>query len=202
MLPRGGFHQSDAFQADLFPPAPSDQPALSSTEWLNGKTAPPILIDMETRQISTSTSEQFKPYKAATTAAPAPAQKAPERKEPSPTPAAAPSETKKVESPSSALPPPVEREQKQKEEKEEARSVPTSEAAAPPPAVSAPSPPPTNGASSTAQRQQDAAAGGYDEGELNDLREENEHLRSELAEKDAHIRELELKLERVRTAMA
>lgn len=38
--------------------------------------------------------------------------------------------------------------------------------------------------------------------ELADLREENEHLRSELAEKDAHIRELELKLERIRTAMA
>ncbi|KAG0664981.1 Coronin-like protein crn1 [Rhodotorula mucilaginosa] len=194
--------KSDAFQADLFPPAPSDQPALSSTEWLNGKTAPPVLIDMETRQISSSTSEQLKPYKASTPApAPAPAEKAPVEKAPvekapeptttTTTPAPAVVEAKKVEAPA---PEP-------KKQEEEERSVsPT-----PAPAVAAVSSSPshTNGASSApAPVQQKQQPKDDNDEELADLREENEHLRSELAEKDAHIRELELKLERIRTAMA
>lgn len=181
--------QSDAFQADLFPPAPSDQPALSSTEWLNGKTASPVLIDMETRKVSSSTSEQLKPYKSsAPAAAPSPApvaQAAPTPKaEPAPAKAAEPTpppaapvksvaqETKKAEPT-----PPVE------EVKKEERAVPAAS---------------TNGSASASL----PPAPAQDSGEIEDLREENEQLRAELAEKDAVIRELELKLERVRTAMA
>ncbi|KWU43538.1 DUF1900-domain-containing protein [Rhodotorula sp. JG-1b] len=190
--------KSDAFQADLFPPAPSDQPALSSTEWFNGKTASPVLIDMETRQISTSTSEQLKPYKASTPApapTPAPAEKAPE-----PTPAKAPESTttttpapalveaKKAESAPAPEP------KKQEEEERSVSPTPTPAAAAAAMIASSHS----NGASAAPAPVQQHD----NDEELADLREENEHLRSELAEKDAHIRELELKLERIRTAMA
>ncbi|TKA57523.1 hypothetical protein B0A53_00755 [Rhodotorula sp. CCFEE 5036] len=198
--------KSDAFQADLFPPAPSDQPALSSTEWLNGKTAPPVLIDMETRQISSSTSEQLKPYKASTPApAPAPAEKAPVEKAPvekapepttttTTTPAPAVVEAKKAESAPAPEP------KKQKEEEEERSVSPTPAPAAAAATVSSSSSH-TNGASAPAPAPVQQPKHDNDE-ELADLREENEHLRSELAEKDAHIRELELKLERIRTAMA
>lgn len=193
--------KSDAFQADLFPPAPSDQPALSSTEWLNGKSAPPVLIDMETRQISSSTSEQLKPYKASTPApapAPAPVEKAPVEKTPEPTtttpPVPAVVETKKAESAPEPEP------KKQKEEEEE-RSVPTPAPATAAAAVSSSSSH-TNGASAAAPAPVQQQPKHDNDEEVADLREENEHLRSELAEKDAHIRELELKLERIRTAMA
>ncbi|GAA5976809.1 hypothetical protein JCM10908_005638 [Rhodotorula pacifica] len=196
--------KSDAFQADLFPPAPSDQPALSSSEWLNGKTAPPVLIDMETRQVSSSTSEQLKPYKATTTAAPAAAAKAPE---PTPAPAPAPVEQKKVES---SPPPPAPSAPEPKKEVEQKREeqAPAAERSVPAlaPAVGASSLSSSNGASSSSPAPAAPTpvqqSNGKHEEELADLREENEQLRSELAEKDAHIRELELKLERIRTAMA
>ncbi|SAL97018.1 hypothetical protein [Absidia glauca] len=39
--------KSDAFQSDLFPPAISDEPALTADEWFQGKDANPNTIDLE-----------------------------------------------------------------------------------------------------------------------------------------------------------
>lgn len=39
--------KSDAFQADIFPPCLSDEPALTADEWFEGKNADPKLIDLE-----------------------------------------------------------------------------------------------------------------------------------------------------------
>ncbi|BGP30631.1 Coronin-like protein crn1 [Rhodotorula toruloides] len=167
--------KSEAFQADLFPPAPSDQPALSAADWFGGKSSNPIMVDMETRTTSSS-SEPVKPYKP--TAAPAAA--------PASTPAPAPVE-KSAPAPTAATP-------------QRAASppppAPAPVAAAPRAATPPPAAPATNGASAISN------GGSKDDGEVAALREENEQLRADLAEKDAVIRELELKLERVKSALA
>jgi coronin-1B/1C/6 len=36
----------DIYHEDIFPPAPSGKPALSSEEWFAGHTKPPLLIDL------------------------------------------------------------------------------------------------------------------------------------------------------------
>ena len=41
--------QAENFQADIFPPAPGLEPAFSAKEWVDGKTGPPKLIDLESR---------------------------------------------------------------------------------------------------------------------------------------------------------
>ncbi|ORY30791.1 hypothetical protein BCR39DRAFT_528339 [Naematelia encephala] len=46
--------KSESFQSDIFPPANSIEPALTSSEWFGGKTARPKLIDLETHAVSTS----------------------------------------------------------------------------------------------------------------------------------------------------
>lgn len=63
MVPR----KAESFQSDIFPPAASIEPALTSSDWLNGKTARPNMIDLETRQVSASSAP------IASTPAPAPA---------------------------------------------------------------------------------------------------------------------------------
>ncbi|KAG8940338.1 Coronin-like protein crn1, partial [Tulasnella sp. 408] len=45
--------RSDSFQADIFPPAPSLEPALTAAEFFNGKTAPRNLVDLDTGSVST-----------------------------------------------------------------------------------------------------------------------------------------------------
>ncbi|GAA5998293.1 uncharacterized protein JCM10292_001103 [Rhodotorula paludigena] len=165
--------KSESFQADLFPPAPAPQPALQAREWFSGKDAPPILLDMETRQQTAATSAPPKQYTPAPTPAPAPAPvKAPE--------------------PEKALTPPP--------------PAPAARAASPPP----PAPPAKEDSPAPAVPAAAAAAavngssngGGADAEEVDALRDENKALRDALAEKDAVIRELELKLERVRSAIA
>ncbi|KAH8086826.1 putative Coronin-like actin binding WD repeat protein, partial [Filobasidium floriforme] len=39
--------KAESFQADIFPPAPSDEAAFTAKEWMDGKKGPPKLIDME-----------------------------------------------------------------------------------------------------------------------------------------------------------
>ncbi|KAI0730409.1 microtubule binding protein [Earliella scabrosa] len=39
--------KSDSFQSDIYPPAPSAEPALSAAEFFSGKTAPPKLVSLE-----------------------------------------------------------------------------------------------------------------------------------------------------------
>ncbi|KAG8876726.1 Coronin-like protein crn1 [Tulasnella sp. 331] len=45
--------KSDSFQADIFPPAPSSEPALSASEFFSGKTAPRNLVDLDSGTAST-----------------------------------------------------------------------------------------------------------------------------------------------------
>ncbi|KZT38990.1 microtubule binding protein [Sistotremastrum suecicum HHB10207 ss-3] len=48
--------RADSFQSDIFPPAPSSEPALSAREFFEGKVAPPNLVNLENGTITTSTS--------------------------------------------------------------------------------------------------------------------------------------------------
>lgn len=167
--------QSDAFQSDLFPPAPSDQPALSGSDWFGGKTAPPILIDMQTRQTATSSDPTYKTY-------------TPSTSKPAPTP-----------TPAKSTPPPVAAEPKSEPTPPRQPSPPPRQMTPPPPPVAAtPAPEPTraatngNSSSSTPPNNE----------ELDSLRQENSELKSALSEKDSIIRELELKLEKIKAAFS
>ncbi|KAF8315401.1 DUF1900-domain-containing protein [Clavulina sp. PMI_390] len=44
--------KADSFQSDIFPPAPSLEPALSATEYFAGKTAQPNLVDLDSGVIT------------------------------------------------------------------------------------------------------------------------------------------------------
>ncbi|GAA5839059.1 hypothetical protein JCM5353_008719 [Sporobolomyces roseus] len=167
--------KSDAFQSDLFPPAPSDQPALSGSDWFGGKTAPPILIDMQTRQTATSSDPTYKTY-------------TPSTSKPAPTP-----------TPAKSTPPPAAAEPKSEPTPPRQPSPPPRQMTPPPPPVAAtPAPEPTraatngNSSSSTPPNNE----------ELDSLRQENSELKSALSEKDSIIRELELKLEKIKAAFS
>ncbi|GAA5923519.1 hypothetical protein JCM1841_002971 [Sporobolomyces salmonicolor] len=175
--------KSDAFQADLFPPAPSDQPALSAADWFGGKTASPILVDMETRQTSASAAPA-KPY---APSAPAPA--------PTPAPVPAPAPAAAAPSPVSAPAPAPIAEPRAPSPIPAPAPVPAPEPVEAamrdlPPPTTATTPVATNGSSPASSDEADS------------LRKEVAELRAVLADKDAHIRELELKLERVKAAFA
>lgn len=46
--------KSDSFQADIYPPALSSEPALTAGEFFSGKTAPPKLVSLESGAVSSS----------------------------------------------------------------------------------------------------------------------------------------------------
>ncbi|KAH8917594.1 DUF1900-domain-containing protein [Atractiella rhizophila] len=75
--------KSETFQSDIFPPAPSAKPALTSSEFFAGKTSAPIMLDLETQQASSAPAVQQ--HKQQSIPAPTPTQTAP-----APAPAAAP----------------------------------------------------------------------------------------------------------------
>ncbi|GAA5891381.1 hypothetical protein JCM6882_004677 [Rhodosporidiobolus microsporus] len=170
--------KSDSFQADLFPPVPSDEPALSAADWFGGKSSAPILVNQETRQHTAGSGvSTYKPSPPAATPAPAPAA--------APTPAPEPVKAPTPTPPAAATP---------------ARepSPPPAPKAAPEP-VSTPAP-----AAATAAVNGGSSSSGSSESsaEAAALKDEVAQLKAVLAEKDAHIRELELKLERVKSAIA
>ncbi|CAE6473912.1 hypothetical protein ACGC1H_003877 [Rhizoctonia solani] len=83
--------KSDQFQSDIFPPAPSSEPALTAAEWFTGKNAPPNLVDLDTGAVSAGpppTPATFAPQPTPAAAAPPPAA-APKAVDP-PTPASIP----------------------------------------------------------------------------------------------------------------
>ncbi|GAA6028103.1 hypothetical protein JCM8097_001872 [Rhodosporidiobolus ruineniae] len=162
--------KSESFQADLFPPVPSAEPALSAADWFGGKSSGPVLQNMETGQATGATpaAQAFKPSAPAPTPAPA---------APTSAPAPAPEPVKAATSPAAA--------------------TPAREPSPPPPAPPAKSEP-----IAPAIPTPTSNGGGHDDGEAVALRDEVKELKAILAEKDAHIRELELKLERVRSAIA
>ncbi|WWD22902.1 hypothetical protein CI109_107397 [Kwoniella shandongensis] len=85
--------KAESFQSDIFPPATSIEPALTASEFFDGKTARPKLVDLETRAITTSSA----PIPAAQHAEPSKSKSAPagytapSAPTPAPAPAATPS---------------------------------------------------------------------------------------------------------------
>ena len=66
--------QSDSFQSDIYPPAPSDEHALTAAEFFSGRTAQPKLVDLNSGEITSSFAAVSTPpppivtYSASTTA--------------------------------------------------------------------------------------------------------------------------------------
>ncbi|SCV71662.1 BQ2448_3250 [Microbotryum intermedium] len=198
--------KSEAFQSDLYPPARSDQAALSAQQWLDGETRQPNLIDLKNGQAqkgglgdkkvyASSPATPIKPAESAkvtpaATPVPAPASAvAPVAAAPTPTPAAAPAQAPEPVVERTATPP------------------------TPAPALAAPAPvfeskpiveTKSNGVSSSSSSPLSTSNNNNDNNnhdeELQDLKRENARLRDELSERDTFIRELELKLERIKAA--
>lgn len=83
--------RAESFQADIFPPAVGSKAALSSEEWLSGKTGLPPKIEFESLYEGNPPAEVPADFRApASTAAPAPVPKPMPKKEPEPAPAPAP----------------------------------------------------------------------------------------------------------------
>jgi coronin-1B/1C/6 len=89
--------RAEMFQDDIYPPATGSKPAMSSGEWLEGKTARPAKIDMGDLYDGTAPKE----YAAAETPSPSPAKSA---SAPAPTPVAAPKAEPVVERSQPATP--------------------------------------------------------------------------------------------------
>jgi coronin-1B/1C/6 len=84
--------RAETFQSDIYPPAVGSKPAMSAKEWLDGKTAVPAKIDLESIYDGTAPVEVVSDFKPAPASAPAPA-RAPvvapaPKKEPEPAPVA------------------------------------------------------------------------------------------------------------------
>lgn len=86
--------RAETFQSDIYPPAVGLKPAVSSKEWLSGKTGVPAKIDLESVYDGNAPVEvpsDYKPPATTTASAPAPAPaspvKAAPKKEPEPAPA-------------------------------------------------------------------------------------------------------------------
>ncbi|KAJ1960912.1 Coronin-like protein crn1 [Dispira parvispora] len=54
--------RSDAFQSDLYPPTPGDQPALTADQYFDGQTADPILITFDENYVYTPQPKEFIPH--------------------------------------------------------------------------------------------------------------------------------------------
>ena len=82
--------QSDSFQSDIYPPAPSAEPALTAAEFFAGKTAPPKLVSLEDGAISSGTAPLSLPPQQQQVAAPPPVTKTLSASAPAPAPAPVP----------------------------------------------------------------------------------------------------------------
>lgn len=168
--------KSDSFQEDIYPPAPSTEPALSADEFFSGKTSSPNLLDFASRTvISGSETDHLKVNKVGEQE---PKEESKEEskgvKEPK-----EPKEESKApkEEPKEAKEEPKEAKEEPKgpkeEPKEEAKEAKTAAAPAPAPApAAAPTPSPPSPAI--------------------------EGLKTQLAERDAHIRALEIEITKLR----
>lgn len=170
--------KSDAFQSDLFPPAPSSTPALTAAQWIGGKSAAPILINLETLQQEAATALPPK-----TTYTPPTPKATPTVSAPAPAPVATPTPFK-VSTPTSA-------------------PAPTPAPAPAPVKIASPAPTPRAASPVTPSPVATASNGAGSEAlekEVASLKKEVDRLTDEVAERDTLIRELELKLERVKSA--
>lgn len=88
--------RAETFQGDIFPPATGSKPAMSFSEWVDGKTALPPKIDLEDVYEGSAPKEvpgDYKPPAAAPAPTPAPAAKPAPKPEPTPVAARAPPPT-------------------------------------------------------------------------------------------------------------
>jgi coronin-1B/1C/6 len=86
--------RAETFQSDIFPPCTGSKPAMSASEWFDGKTALPPKIDLESKYEGNAPVEvaaDYKPPAAAPAPTPAPAAKPAPKPEPEPVRAAPPS---------------------------------------------------------------------------------------------------------------
>jgi len=82
--------RAETFQADIFPPATGQKPAMSAKQWFDGQTSLPAKIDLESIYDGTAPKEVPADYKPPAAAAPPPAAKpAPVKEEPKEEPKAA-----------------------------------------------------------------------------------------------------------------
>jgi hypothetical protein len=184
--------QSDAYQADLYPPAPASHAALSADEYFNGKTSNPITVNLENQAENaaapTSSTVSLAPVAAAAATPPSSTT--------TPTSTAAPVSSAIAESAAPAKQP----------EPEPEPIAATAKSSAPPPSrqpstpVDAPSSTPVAATPAAAPSPSSHANG---TGELNaakleSLDRENANLRKQVAERDTLIRKLELQVEQVR----
>lgn len=180
--------QSDAFQGDLFPPALSGTAALSAAEWLSGKNAQPILVNLESRLESSAIAAAPKPSVQASAPAPVAATSAP-APAPAPTPVATAPSPQPQATPVSSRPASVYLANIEKAEAAAAAPAPT------PVAAHAPTPsPPVNG--------NGAASSHASDEEVASLKREIKDLKDQVAERDNSIRHLEIRLEKVKSAMS
>jgi len=171
--------KADNFQSDIFPPAPSDEPALSAGEFFAGKSVAPNLVSLENGAIFAGTQSSASAPPAASTPAPLvtapPMAKTNSLAVPTPTSTASPPTTAKSDTPyfspfSPAIAP-------------SATPSPTAAFTASPP-----SPEQSAHTPSRARSTDDSAA----------MREENARLAAELREAREKIRNLELQVEGIK----
>ncbi|KAK4058430.1 Coronin-like protein crn1 [Microbotryomycetes sp. JL221] len=169
--------KSEAFQADIFPPCPSDKPALSAQDWLNGKTSEPVRVNLETLEQQSapapSTHTPATPIKAAST--------------PSPVAAINSIPSTPVSRSAAATPPPA----ATPAAPERSASI---DSAQEPPSAS----PATVVSNGTAG---DSEAVSKLEADLADSRQRQSRLERELQERDNEIKSLRQKLEKIRAAL-
>lgn len=157
------FSPLHADTTSIYPPANSDEPALSASAWLGGKDARPKVVDLETRAVSSSDAPISAPPKADPSAAPASEPSAPStpatparqastpvsrsepEPEPTPTPTPAPAAPAPAEEPSSAKGLEIEQPDSEDEEPAAAPSASASAPAAAPSSISTVTTPGING---------------------------------------------------------
>jgi len=161
--------KSDSFQANIYPPALSGKPALSSSEFFAGKTAEPILVSLD--NLSETAAPPIKQSLYASTPAASASAAVPPSLPASDPPA--PRSFSRAPSPVSTRHEPL----------------PSSTPAVQPPVSRQPS------LSSAITPSGDP----HNSGDVDQLSKENQELREELAEKDCIIRNLELQLEKFKT---
>jgi len=176
--------KSDSFQADIFPPAPSGQPALSADEFFSGKTAAPLLVDMEDQSKAPVAAVRRSTAPASSSSALSPTPKTPS----STTSAEAPRTGSSVPTPKPSASPvhPA-------SSVEDAGGIVPREAVRSPAPLSRPVSPPTSATPAA------SGNGGQGDEESASLRKEIASLKDQLGERDHLIRKLELQVEQFRT---
>jgi len=160
--------KSDSFQSDIYPPAPSSEPALTAGEFFSGKQAPPKLVSLENGAVSNASPTSN--YSAPAVAIPSNLTRSSSTSEATPT----------QGTPKSFFPPQVSLATPEEEVDPPAQTPGTAPAT---PMVIPPTPVTSSGSSSQ---------------EVSQLKEENSRLNSELREARAQIRNLELQVESIR----